>query len=66
MIDINKLTPGKRYVVTFDDCCVQGILSGVFGHYENPDDDEELNAYSGAVFDFGLVSGHGWDAEDVV
>jgi len=45
------LTPGVRYRITLDDCCIQATLTGVFERFildEDGDPDE-------AVFDIGTI-----------
>jgi hypothetical protein len=49
MSDWSELTPGVRYRVELDDCCVKGWFEAIFVRLElNPDDPDLIEA---AVFD---------------
>ena len=64
-IKLSELRPGKKYKVTFHDCCVQGVLTGIFKGWEDEaeDDPPEDLIYHIAFFDFGVIEGWAWEVE---
>lgn len=58
-LDKLKLIPGQRYLITMNDCCVQGRLLAVFvgySYYEEEDEDEApLDTPEAAVFDVAII-----------
>ncbi|MDZ4263785.1 MAG: hypothetical protein U1B30_15820 [Pseudomonadota bacterium] len=64
------LVPGKRYRVTFEDCCVNGEFTGVFlrweedGEAHQPADEGDVYGHR-AIFDTGSVERNRWEAEEV-
>jgi hypothetical protein len=74
--DSRKLTVGKRYRVTFHDCCVEGEIEGVFQRLEalvGKDDEFTHPGDVGVIygyqyhFDFGWVGPDWgqWKAEEI-
>jgi hypothetical protein len=54
-IEVTKLTPGCKYRIEFDDCCVQGSFEDTFVRYVafgEPGDDDMPSA---AVFEHARV-----------
>lgn len=54
-----ELTFGQTYHIVIEDCCVEGLIKGQFlgvkPYTDYLDDD-----YPPHLFDFGILTGHGW------
>lgn len=53
-----EMITGQRYRIEFEDCCVEGSVTGVFERWRLDDDMEpttENGDYSKAVFDIGII-----------
>lgn len=59
---ISELKPGRKYKITFSDCCISGELTGKFIRWEGTEKDL---VYRYAIFDFGKITGWAWKAETV-
>lgn len=55
MVDILELEQWIHYTLELSDCCVEGLLHGVFLSYEYDDDDEDRQ-YPTLVFDIGTFT----------
>ncbi len=66
MIKLSELEPGKRYKITFDDCCVQGELVGTFLRWDKDAEGESPDEliYYRAFFNFGEIEGWAWEVEE--